>query len=417
MSAADQRKALIVVGLAFGDCGKGSIVDYLVHREHAHTVVRFNGGPQAGHNVVTSDGRHHTFSQFGSGTLVPGVRTLLSRFMLIEPYALLNEAAHLHEIGVADAMDRLMIDARCVVITPAQQAANRLREIARGAAAHGTCGLGIGETMSDRIEFPKLAVHARDLREGDVVAKKLRATCRLKVEQLREEIASLSDHPRARTEVQTLLDPRWIEVAVDNYAAVAGRVAIVEPPTVRGVFEADGAMLFEGAQGVLLDERFGFHPHTTWSTTTFANAATLLDENGFAGKRERVGVLRTYFTRHGCGPLMTEDDSLRARFPEPHNADAGWQGRFRVGLFDVVAARYALDVAGPVDSIALTHVDRLHDLPARVCVEYRDAAAVYHDLPHGDREQTFCRFLEENLGARVGLISQGPRASDKVECM
>src|SRR5437773_11389748 len=102
-----RRQAIIVIGLAFGDEGKGSIVDFLTRRYNAHTVVRFNGGPQAGHNVVTSDGRHHTFSQFGSGTFVPGVRTLLSRFVLIEPYAMFKEAAHLNDIGVCDALDRL----------------------------------------------------------------------------------------------------------------------------------------------------------------------------------------------------------------------------------------------------------------------------------------------------------------------
>src|SRR5690348_3101760 len=111
-----RQRAILVVDLAFGDCGKGTIVDYLVRRDEAKLVVRFNGGPQAGHNVVTSDGRHHTFSQFGSGTFVPGVRTLLSRFVLIEPYAMLNEASHLAELAVTDALDRLMIDARCPVI-------------------------------------------------------------------------------------------------------------------------------------------------------------------------------------------------------------------------------------------------------------------------------------------------------------
>src|SRR5436190_2071933 len=106
-------RAILVVDLAFGDCGKGTVVDFLTRRCGAHTVVRFNGGPQAGHNVVTSDGRHHTFSQFGSATFLPGVRTVLSRFMLIEPYALLNEAAHVRSVGVADALDRLLIHERC----------------------------------------------------------------------------------------------------------------------------------------------------------------------------------------------------------------------------------------------------------------------------------------------------------------
>ncbi|HEX5243517.1 MAG TPA: adenylosuccinate synthetase, partial [Tepidisphaeraceae bacterium] len=134
-----KRDALLVVDLGFGDSGKGTMVDYLVRRHEADLVVRFNGGPQAGHNVVLPDGRHHTFAQFGSGSFAPGVRTLLSRFMLIEPYAMLNEASHLQSLGDSDILSRTLIDERCLVITPPQQIANRIRERARGKEAHGTC--------------------------------------------------------------------------------------------------------------------------------------------------------------------------------------------------------------------------------------------------------------------------------------
>src|SRR3954462_6632482 len=165
--------AILVIDLAFGDCGKGTVVDFLTRHHAAHTVVRFNGGPQAGHNVVTPDGRHHTFSQFGSATFLPGVRTVLSHFMLIEPYALLNEAAHLRSLGVSDALDRLMIHERCPVITPAHQAANRLRELARGQDAHGTCGLGIGQTMQDLLARPESLIYAADLKDRVVAAQRL----------------------------------------------------------------------------------------------------------------------------------------------------------------------------------------------------------------------------------------------------
>src|SRR5437763_7917023 len=119
-------RAFVVVDLAFGDSGKGLLTDFLVRRTGARMVVRYNGGAQAGHNVVAPDGRHHTFAQFGAGTLVPGVRTFLSRFVAVHPTALLREEAALAGIGVADAFGRIAVSEAALVITPFHQAANRL---------------------------------------------------------------------------------------------------------------------------------------------------------------------------------------------------------------------------------------------------------------------------------------------------
>jgi adenylosuccinate synthase len=433
----EHPRAILLCDLAYGDCGKGTIVDFLARRGDVHTVVRFNGGPQAGHNVVTADGRHHTFSQFGSGTFVPGVRTLLSRFVLVEPYALLNEARHLAAVGVADALERLHVDRRCAVITPAHQAANRLREAARGAGAHGTCGLGIGETMQDDLDVPELTLRAAELADERAVRRKLGAVVERKREQLRDVLATVGAGDAA---ARVLLDPSWIDTAVGRCAEVARRAAPVDERAVAAMLRMPGAAVFEPAQGVLLDEWFGFHPHTTWSTTTFANAEAVLAEAGHAGPRARLGVVRAYFTRHGAGPLVTEDAALSARLPEPHNGDGGWQGRFRVGAFDAVAARYALAVAGAVDGLAVTHLDRVRDLPARLCTAYeyrgervselrmrrpadlayqerltgvlRECRPVYDAVPEGSAEG-FCRAIERELGAAVVLTSHGATAGEK----
>src|SRR5258707_5943403 len=140
---------VIVVDLGYGDAGKGTVVDWLCSPGQAggpRTVVRFNGGAQAAHNVVTQDGRHHTFAQFGSGTLsAPGTRTYLSRFMLVDPLALVGEAEHLARLGVAAPLALVAIDRDALLTTPYHQAANRAREAARGAARHGSCGMGVGE--------------------------------------------------------------------------------------------------------------------------------------------------------------------------------------------------------------------------------------------------------------------------------
>jgi adenylosuccinate synthase len=432
----DRSRAFLVVGLAFGDCGKGAVVDFLARRCSAHTVVRFNGGPQAGHNVVAPDGRHHTFSQFGSGTFVPRVRTLLSRFMLIEPYAMLNEATHLQAMGIDDAFDRLMIDARCPVITPAHQVANRLREIARGPAAHGTCGLGIGELMQDQADHPDLVLRAGDLPDERLVARKLRDIASFKHEMLAEMIRRVGSVPRALPCIRTLQDLSWIDVAVEKYRAVADQGSIVDPQSACRALNVSGTIVFEGAQGVLLDESAGFHPHTTWSKTTFANADALLNEMDYRGSRTRVGVLRTYFTRHGAGPFVSELQTLAGQLPEPHNHDDGWQGRFRLGVFDAVAARYALAATGPVDMLALTHLDRLPMLPPVMCTAYRDrqSGQVVENLSdlalprqgstarltetlgqsqadYADcdlEERAFIRRVAQELRTPVGLVSSDP---------
>ena len=125
-------RAFAVVDLGFGDAGKGLLTDFLVRRTGASVVVRFNGGAQAGHNVVTSDGRHHTFSQLGAGSFVSGVRTFLSRDVVVHPTALLREAEALREKGVRGALERVAISEHARIVTPYHQALNRLRELARG---------------------------------------------------------------------------------------------------------------------------------------------------------------------------------------------------------------------------------------------------------------------------------------------
>jgi len=142
-------RSIAVVGLGAGDEGKGASVDALVRRLGLGLVVRHNGGPQAAHHVVREDGVVHRFAQFGSGTLVPGVRTHLSRFMLVEPLGLAREAAALGRIGVAAPLQRLTIDGACAVVTPFHRLFGRMQELVRGPDRHGSCGLGVGAAYVD----------------------------------------------------------------------------------------------------------------------------------------------------------------------------------------------------------------------------------------------------------------------------
>lgn len=454
------RAAHIVVDLGFGDAGKGTLTDWLVRRHGAGLVVRFNGGAQAGHNVVTDDGRHHTFSQFGAGTFVPGVRTHLARTTVVHPLALLVEARYLAERGAPDALARTTVSEGARLITPFHQAANRLRELARGAGRHGTCGVGVGETVRDALAYPDGALHAGDLTRPSVLVRKAAAA----QERLRSELSEVrraaSPHPQAASELALLEAPdvpsRW----ADAVQALRPRERVVGDGWLAARLR-EGSTVFEGAQGVLLDEWRGFHPHTTWSTCTFDLALVLLREADFDGAIHRLGVLRAYATRHGEGPFPTEEPALASAVPEPHNDAAGWQGGFRVGSFDAVLARYALAACGGVDALALTHLDRL---AARwpVCEAYQapaedaeggplvqdaaDTARVtalrlgpYRDLayqerltrvlatsqpvrealdlgaPPDGRAERFIAWVESTLGVRVTVTSHGPAARHKRE--
>ncbi|MEU0546975.1 adenylosuccinate synthetase [Micromonospora sp. NPDC005979] len=402
-----------VVDLGYGDAGKGTVVDWLCATRPVHTVVRFNGGAQAAHNVVLRDGRHHTFAQFGAGTFHPGVGTHLSRHVVVDPLALAAEADHLATVGVPDALDRLTVDSEALLATPYHRAANRAREIARGADRHGSCGLGVGETVAYGLAHPDDAPRVGDCRRPAVLRRRLTALR----DRLTVELGPLDAPP--------------VDDCLPAYAGFAERVAIVDRTWLAGALRS-GTCVFEGAQGVLLDEWHGFHPYRTWSTTTFTNADRLLAEAGQAGELTRIGVLRTVTTRHGPGPLVTEDPALP--FVDRHNPTNPWQGRFRFGHFDAVAHRYALAAAGGVDGLALTHLD-LAGPDLRICRRY-DTGDRLTPGPPGDLDRQAAltdRLLRsrpvydeapadwaEAVGAELAtpvvLTSHGPTADDKIPC-
>lgn len=376
----------IVVDLGFGDAGKGVTVDLLCATGDYGAVVRANGGAQAAHNVVAPDGRHHTFSQFGAGTLAPGgpVPTHLSRFMVVDPFALAMEAAHLVSLGVADPLSLVTVDRRALISTPWHQAANRARERARGADRHGSCGMGVGETMAYALDHPGLAPTVDDCATPARLRRKLTA--------LGEALGVRGPGEESGPD---------LEECLEAYAAFAERVRLVDETYLPRLL-ARTPVVFEGAQGVLLDEWHGFHPHTTWSTTTTANPLTLLAEAGRSGDAHRLGVLRTFTTRHGAGPLVTEDPVLCARLPDRHNRDHPWQGAFRVGHLDLVAARYALAATGGVDALVVTHADAPDRLgrDLRWCTDYRDGAGASLDITPGpagdlDRQAALTRRLAD----------------------
>jgi len=440
-------RAIVVLDLGFGDAGKGLLTDYLVRAHGATLVVRYNGGAQAGHNVVAPDGRHHTFSQFGAGTFVDGVGTVLSRHVVIHPTGLLAEAASLEAKGVRDPLSRIRISERATVITPFHQAANRLREIARGAARHGSCGVGVGEAVEDARARPGDAIVAGDLCDATRLAVKLarvRATTWAGLGDLAYPAAS---GVQAEEECRIFTEESVIDRWIDDVTRLSRLDIVASDESLAASLRSAETVVFEGAQGVLLDETHGFHPHTTWSCCTARNALELIHQSAPASKVERVGVLRSHAVRHGPGPLPTETAALAGAVTD-HNRDGPWQGPVRYGWFDAVLTRYALDVAGGVDSLALTHADVPPRLTAwNVCGGYRateaawpeslairDDAGIVRRLvpsardggrltapllgaspvlePCATAEGAVVERIERELGRRVDFISHGATAND-----
>jgi adenylosuccinate synthase len=268
--------------------------------------------------------------------------------------------------------------------------------------------MGVGETAAYALAHPGLAVRVGDLQSPTVLLSKLNT--------VRDALfADLGE-----------LDAPPVDACMDAYSVFAAVAGIVDGT---GDVLRGGPCVFEGAQGVLLDEWRGFHPYTTWSTTTVDNAMALLDgEDAY-----RLGVVRTYTTRHGAGPLVTEDAGLTGAFPDAFNGTGPWQGAFRVGHFDAVAHRYAVRVSGGIDALAVTHADvtaspgvwalcrayremdeivpgpeRDLDHQARLTAQLRDARPLLEPAP-----SDWPAAIGDLLERPVAVISCGPAASDK----
>lgn len=407
-------KHTCVVDIGYGDGGKGVLVDRLCAVGDVGLVVRFNGGCQAAHNVVQDDGRHHTFAQLGSGTF-HRVPTYLASPVMVEPLSMVVEAEALAPLVGFDPLDLVSVSLECRLTTPYHWIVNRWLEDQRGDARHGSTGRGVGMTAKFAEEYPAFTPHVYDIADEVALRDKLavlRAWC------LRE----------TRGEARSLL-PDTDEL-VTRYQTWERRV------TLRYEFPRDDRrIVFEGAQGVLLDEHYGFHPYTTWSTVTpgwVRDACESFPPGD--DELEVIGVTRAYSTRHGAGPFVPEDNALN--LPEAHNKHEHYQGGWRVGHLDAPALDYAIKACQGIDAVYVTHVDtaekepRLqwcggydldgmplrivsymsHDMANRECQsEYlKRARPVLHDRPYADWAES----VAEILGVPLAGRGYGPRTCD-----
>ena len=419
---------VVVIGNQWGDEGKGKVVDLLTDRVAA--VVRFQGGHNAGHTLVTG-GERIVLHLLPSGVLREGVSCFIGNGVVVSPHALLDELAMLERRGVP-VRERLWISEACPVILQYHVVLDQAREQLRGRSAIGTTGRGIGPVYEDKVA--RRALRVGDLLDGDRFAAKLR---------------EVLDYHNFMLRHYYHVDPVDYEEVLEGAMAIAVSVCALIDDVPTRLLEIDkrgGGILFEGAQGALLDIDHGTYPFVTSSNTTAGAAAS----GSGVGPRlfdYVLGLTKAYTTRVGSGPFPTElFDEVGQHLGHRGREFGATTGRpRRCGWLDLVALRRSIQVNG-ITGLCVTKLDVLDGLdPVRMCVSYRyqnterttppvgaEAMAacepIYLDLPGwqgstlGARgwdalpqgAQAYLRRIEELTETPVDVISTGPDRADTI---
>jgi adenylosuccinate synthase len=419
---------VVVIGSQWGDEGKGKIVDWLSKR--ADVVVRFQGGHNAGHTLVI-DGTTYKLSLLPSGVVRPGKLSIIGNGVVLDPWHLLEEIDELRRQGVHVGPDNLRVAENAPLILPLHRNLDRARETAAGAARIGTTGRGIGPAYEDKVA--RRAVRLGDLADAAVVAEKLDVL-------LVHHNALLRGLGLPEVQRGPLLDALM---------AIAPSVLPYSDTVWKRLDEARRAgrrILFEGAQGTMLDIDHGTYPFVT-SSNTLAGQAAAGSGLGPGALSYVLGITKAYTTRVGSGPFPTELEDETGRLLGERGREFGTvTGRARrCGWFDAVLVRQAVKVNG-IDGIALTKLDVLDGFPEiRVCVGYLlDGESLDHlpassvrqarvepvwEVMEGWRASTrgarswadlpatavkYIRRIEEMIEAPVHLLSTSPERDDTI---
>ncbi|MEC9346333.1 MAG: adenylosuccinate synthase [Pseudomonadota bacterium] len=419
---------VVVVGAQWGDEGKGKIVDWLSAR--ADVVVRYQGGHNAGHTLVI-DGTTYKLSLLPSGIVRQGKLSIIGNGVVVDPTALLHEINQLNSQGVSVTPENLKIAANACLILSLHRDLDAIREEAAGGAKIGTTRRGIGPAYEDKVA--RRAIRVADLGDPDTLDGKID---RLLVHHnaLRRGL----DQPEiAKADILAELDAVGAEVL--RYADHTWR-------TLDQALRAGRRILFEGAQGAMLDIDHGTYPFVTSSNTVAGQAAT----GSGCGPRAIdfvLGIVKAYTTRVGSGPFPTElSDAIGQRLGDRGREFGTVTGRRRrCGWFDAVMVRQAVRTGG-IDGVALTKLDVLDGLEElKVCTGYRLGDSMLDFYPYNMADQAniepvyetfegwdastygarswtdlpasavkYVRAVEELIGAPVSLLSTSPERDDTI---
>jgi adenylosuccinate synthase len=388
---------VVVIGTQWGDEGKGKIVDWLT--DHAQGVVRFQGGHNAGHTLVIQ-GRQTVLHLIPSGILRGDVACYIGNGVVISPQALLEEVDMLEQAGI-DVRNRLRISEACPLILPCHSALDNARETARGLEKIGTTGRGVGPAYEDKVA--RRAVRLQDLFHRDRFAAKLG-------EMLDYHNFVLKNYFHAPT-----VD---FQQTMDDTLSLADRMKPMIADVPRLLFEANRAgsnLLFEGAQGTLLDIDHGTYPFVT-SSNCIAGAATTGSGIGPQMLHYVLGITKAYTTRVGAGPFPTElDNDVGRHLARRGNEFGSTTGRpRRCGWFDAAALKRSIQING-VSGLCVTKLDVLDGVETlRLGVGYKLTGSdrpdeIHEILPVGADELARCEPVYEEMpgwaGSTVGIKS------------
>jgi adenylosuccinate synthase len=394
------KTADVVIGAGYGDEGKGLTTDFLATRTVAAEtlVVRFNGGAQAGHTVVAPDGRRHIYSHITSGAMssAPG---FLSRFFVCNPLLFVKEFGLLQNKGTRPT---LYIDARAPVTTPYDMMLNQIAEEARGDGRHGSCGMGFGETLERQEKNDgDFALAYGDLNNTEALRKKLDDIRRRWLPQRLKALGIETVSPRWQERIDA-------EGIVEKYMSdTAFFLKMTHPEDARFLRHWKGHIVFEGAQGLLLDQTRGQFPHVTRSNTGLKNVLALAAEAEITALNAAY-VTRAYATRHGAGPLKHElPKAPYADIADETNVANPHQGALRFGWLDadILAQAIADDMSDAQDS----GIDVTQGLSVTCLDQIGRAAHFIEDgALRGIENFDLARHLLARTGGQFLIESHGP---------
>lgn len=318
----------IVIGSLWGDEGKGHMTDILCSKCENTLNVRFNGGAQASHTVVTPDGKRHSFRHFGSGSFL-NVPTYLTEHFIVNPIAFVLEKKELFEGFNLNPIEFVNPDA--IVTTPWDMYINQAVEIVRGKNRHGSCGYGINETV-ERSKNPEYKIAVKDLYQSSKLPEKLLL---IKNKYVRERLKSeynLTIEELPSEYQKRLLDEEEVDMFIFYIEEFLNGVTIFDDD----IFEKFENVVFEGAQGLLLDQNnVEYFPNVTTSNTGIKNVMDIISSLNFEGTLDIYYMSRCYITRHGAGRFDSEINSLPyAKVEDLTNVPNKFQGALRFGYLD-----------------------------------------------------------------------------------